>query len=418
MPLRLVRRPGKNNWYIRGTVQGVNVFETAGTDDEAQAEAVRAKREADLFAESVYGKKAIVTFADAAASYLEAGGDPRFLGREREDGSWSGLLGVFYGRRLTDISQDDLDRAARKLHPTGQPDTLNRQVYTPFSAVWNHAVANGWADSRTWRRPRKPKGTAHRPQAGRAGTTATTYGRLGQFIAAMSPAPAMVMLVLAYTGMRPIEAFALEAADVLVEDRWIIVPASKGGYPRGVPMHEVLAPLLGALARRGGRVLRTLRGHPYPLTDDGGGQCKRAIGTARKRTRLTDVSLYTARHTVSTQLVVNGIHPHVKDQVLGHAVTDMSRRYTHVPQAPLIEAINTLPVPESVAGLPWLRDPLPYTGRLVVASDTVARDRTIVEMRQAGAKLKEIAARVDVSESMVSLVLKKAGLTRTRTGGA
>ena len=52
---------------------------------------------------------------------------------------------------------------------------------------------------------------------------------------------------------------------------------------------------------------------------------------------------YTARHTVSTQLVVEGVHPHKKDQILGHAADDMSRHYTHVPQAPLIEAINKLP---------------------------------------------------------------------------
>ena len=52
---------------------------------------------------------------------------------------------------------------------------------------------------------------------------------------------------------------------------------------------------------------------------------------------------YTARHTVSTQLVVEGVHPHKKDQILGHAADDMSRHYTQVPQAPLIEAINKLP---------------------------------------------------------------------------
>jgi hypothetical protein len=36
----------------------------------------------------------------------------------------------------------------------------------------------------------------------------------------------------------------------------------------------------------------------------------------------------------STQLVVEGVHPHKKDQILGHAADDMSRHYTHVPQAP------------------------------------------------------------------------------------
>jgi hypothetical protein len=57
------------------------------------------------------------------------------------------------------------------------------------------------------------------------------------------------------------------------------------------------------------------------------------------------------------------VHPHIKDQILGHAVTDMSRHYTNVPQAPLIEAINTLPVPPAWRALPWWENPLEWVGR-------------------------------------------------------
>jgi integrase/recombinase XerD len=71
-----------------------------------------------------------------------------------------------------------------------------------------------------------------------------------------------------------------------------------------------------------------------------------------------DVSPYTARHTVSTQLVMAGVHSHVKDQILGHAADDMSRRYTNIPQAPLIKAINKLPVIDAWSAAEWLTDPL------------------------------------------------------------
>ena len=36
-------------WYVRGTVRGVRVYETAGTADAARAEEYRARREAKLF---------------------------------------------------------------------------------------------------------------------------------------------------------------------------------------------------------------------------------------------------------------------------------------------------------------------------------------------------------------------------------
>jgi hypothetical protein len=72
------------------------------------------------------------------------------------------------------------------------------------------------------------------------------------------------------------------------------------------------------------------------------------------------VSPYTGRHSCSTELVVAGVHSHIKDQILGHAVDSMSRHYTNVPQAPLIEAINKLPVPEAWRALPWWEDPLAH----------------------------------------------------------
>jgi hypothetical protein len=123
-------------------------------------------------------------------------------------------------------------------------------------------------------------------------------------------------------------------------------------------------PLFAALVDRGGRLFRTHEGHPYPLTEDGGGQLKTAINGARRRSGIAGISPYTARHTVSTQLVVNGVHPHIKDQILGHAVDDMSRHYTQVPQAPLIAAINTLPVPDEWRSLEWWRDPISWSRKL------------------------------------------------------
>lgn len=92
-------------------------------------------------------------------------------------------------------------------------------------------------------------------------------------------------------------------------------------------------------------------------------QMKGAIRCARERLEaagepIANVSPYTARHTVSTQLVINGVHPHIKDQIVGHAVDDMSRNYTNVPQAPLIEAINTLPVPAAWREMSWWSDPV------------------------------------------------------------
>lgn len=367
MGLKLVKR-GKT-WYIRGTVRGNSVYQTTGTGDKPLAEAIRIKTEKRLLDESVYGKASVVTFRQAVEEYAASGGSLRFLLDVRADGAETGLVPHFGDKLLSSIAQADLDKAARELHPTALPETLNRQVYTPFIAVWNHAFADEPSMARKWRRPRKPKGTnVVRLGSTRSGTKPVDYDRAAAFVAAMSPAPAMLMTALFYTGLRPIEAFALRGGDVSVKNRWLVLKHTKTGEPRGVPLHsflcEWLEPLVARSLADGKPLFRSPRGEPYKEVLEGGGGLKTAINGARRRSGIKDISPYTARHSCSTGLVVAGVHPHIKDQILGHAADDMSRHYTNVPQAPLIEAIDKLPVPGAWRALPWVAEPQKYWGKL------------------------------------------------------
>lgn len=267
MPLTLKKRG--DVFYLRGTVRGIPVYESTRASDPEVAEQVRQAREDELTQVSIHGPKFTTTFDKAADSYMEAGGPSQYLLKVRKtDGRQSGLMVHFRGTKLKDIGQHELDEAARKLFPKGTDATRNRQVYTPFIAVWNYAVAAKWADKHEWQRPRKKKGTAPVRRQVRSGTKPITYERAWEFVKAMSPAPAMVMTALFYTGMRPIELFALDADQVNVEGRWITLPESKSGEPRGVPIHEFLVPMLTMLVSRGGAVFRSHRNEAYPLTDE------------------------------------------------------------------------------------------------------------------------------------------------------
>lgn len=365
MPLKLKERNGV--WYLRGTVRGISVYESTKTRDRELAEAVRAAREAEVSQESVFGKRATVTFDLATEAYIERGGSAKYLiEKGKKSGKYTGLAVHFKGRKLHTIRQADLDEAARKLFPNAGPATRNRQCYTPFIAVWNGAVRDGSAEPRKWERPKVAKGTAVRGKSTRAGQRPVSYEHAWRFVSAMSPASAMVMTALFYTGMRPIELFALDAADVNVAGRWIVVQASKTGPGRGIPMHEMLVPLFTAIAKRPKAAFLTHKGNPYPITDDfTKGQVSSAIRGARKRSGVKDISPYTGRHTVSTQLVINGVHEYIKDQILGHSATSMSRLYVQVPQRPLIDAINTLPVIPAWRDAPWMLDPDKWQRRLV-----------------------------------------------------
>lgn len=381
---KITKRPGSANWYIRGTDDaGKEIFRSLKTKDEATARALLTKFQARILIEKVHGKVATTTFEEAARAYINSGGEQKYLLREDRFGNVSGLMLYFDERPLKDITQDDLDKAARKLcRPGASRETLIRNVYTPFISVWNFAASEvrKMAEPRKWQRPRKAKGTNVARAPVRSGTRPVDYEHAGRFVGAMSPAPAMAMALLFYTGLRPIELFALEAEDVNVAKRWLVIRSSKTGQPRGVPIHSWLAEWLPDLLARGGPLVRTPRGAPYEFVKEGGGGLSSAIEGARRRSGIMDVSPYTARHTVSTGLVIAGVHPHIKDQILGHAVDDMSRHYTNVPQANLIEAIDRLPVPEVWRQMPWVASPKDWWSKLAEGTGR----RTDLEAKDVG----------------------------------
>ena len=123
--------------------------ESTGTDNKKIAEEIRAKREAEILAQSIYGRRATAAFAEAALSYLQSGGNKRFLDR---------AIRYFGTTPLAKINQDAIDVGARRVYPNTSPATRNRQFYTPVSAVIKHAAKRGWCLQIVLERPEKPTG--------------------------------------------------------------------------------------------------------------------------------------------------------------------------------------------------------------------------------------------------------------------
>lgn len=309
---------------------------------------------------SVYGKAYTATFLDAALSYLEAGGSPRFLGSfNEEEKQWDGLIGKIGKDHLKNMDQAYLNKAASELYPNYSPLSLNRQFWTPFIAVWNHATKgnNPLCKPVIWQRAKVPKKPKPR--------TSVPYEDAIKLINASSWAGAKILFFLFWSGCRPEEAMNLLAEDVLPERRWAAILETKTGVPRGIPLHNALIPLLAFEKERGGAIFLGPSGKAYNLYKkynkagriiaQSGGQLKYALQSGREATGLNIVP-YNARHTVSTYLIwPGGVNPYVKDEILGHAdKNNMSKHYVHLPRASLIEAIDVLPDPREMG----LRDDL------------------------------------------------------------
>lgn len=237
MPLKLFPpHPGRSpHWRIRGTYLGVRIDESARTGRKPVAAALLRKREAEIERGAIAGPKA-PTFAGAAAAYMIAGGERRFL---------TPLIRHFAMTKLPAIDQAMVDAAAAQLYPDASLATRNRQVYSPVSAILKRAGI-----SLTLKRPKGSQGRAltHWLKPEEAFRLFAAADRIDREFG-------LLLRFLCYTGVRLSEALRLECRAVELEQRLAYIARTKNEEPRGVALPPNL--------------VEALRRHPRKLDREG-----------------------------------------------------------------------------------------------------------------------------------------------------
>jgi integrase len=250
MSLKLVPpRDGKSPfWRLRGTYLGQYIDKSTKARKLTIARKVMAKIEREI-EHGKFSIKGEPTFASAAAAYMRAGGEGIYLQK---------LMEHFGDKPLSQLSQVELDTAASVLFPGRSPATLNRQVYTPVSAILRHVGVQ-----LNLRRPR-----------GSGGNTSTAWLWPEQAFALIKEAEkidkefAALLIVLLYTGMRLSEALGLTWDNVRLQDGFAYLRTTKNNEPRGVPLTPMAVAALENLpgVKRSARVFRyTKSGHLYSI---------------------------------------------------------------------------------------------------------------------------------------------------------
>jgi integrase len=329
VPLQLKRRPKTPYWIIRGTIRGIRVEESTGTSDRRVAEEVRAKREAEILAQSVYGRRATATFASAALSYLQQGGSKRFT---------APVISHFGTVPLAQIDQDALDAGARKLFPTASPATRNRQFYAVASAVLHHAAKRGWCPTPTIQRPAQPKGRVRW----------ITIEEADRLICACSDHLRPLVIFLLYTGARAGEALWLDWRDIDLSRAHVSFPETKNGDARGVPLHPRAVAALANLPHRSGEVFHRPDGKSYsrPRNSDdtsAGTRIKNAFAGACRRAGIENFHPHDCRHTWATWHYAKNRDLGALMRLGGWKSEKMVMRYAHVNVGELRHTIDSLP---------------------------------------------------------------------------
>jgi integrase len=316
MPIKLVKRPKSPYWIIRGTLRGIRVEESTGTDNRQAAEEIRAKREAEILAQSVYGRRATATFAEAALSYLENDGDKRFL---------DPIIRHFGTTPLARIDQDAIDAGARKTYPDASSATRNRQFYTPTSAVLWHAARRGWCE-----RP-----MIERPDSATEGAPRwLTLAEANRLIDACSEHLRPLVIFLLYTGARAGEALWLDWRCVDLARAHVTFPKTKNRDARGVPLHPRVVAALASLPHRDDEVFRRPDGFAYErpkkISDtSAGSRISTAFDGACRRAGIKDFSPHKCRHTWATWHYASNRDLTALQRLGGWKSVRMVLRYAH-----------------------------------------------------------------------------------------
>ena len=332
MSLRIVRRARSPNWIIRGTVRGIRVEESAGTDNRKIAEEIRAKRESEILAQSVYGRRATASFAEAALSYLENGGDRRFL---------DSVIRHFGTTPLAKIDQDAIDQGARKTYPSASGATRDRQFCTPTSAVLKHAAKRGWCSPIIMERPEHAPGRIRwiTPEEAEA------------LIAACNETLRPLVITLLYTGARIGEALWSDWRDIDLARGHVIFPVTKNGESRGVPLHPRVRAALANLPHREGEVFRRPDGLPYAHLREGATSAsdgiRKSFAGACRRAGIKNFTVHDCRHTWATWHYAKNRDLLALQRLGGWKTLTMVTRYAHVNVGELAHTIDNLPWAEA-----------------------------------------------------------------------
>lgn len=153
------------------------------------------------------------TFAEAAASYIEFGGEAKHLSR---------VLPHLGGQLLTSIVPFDVKQLALALYDKQTNATRNRQVIMPVRAVFYHAYERGWGPLIRLRNFKEDP-----PKRKKAATPAWLHAFVRQCAKDRLHHLAALVLFMAQTGARISEALRLQWAEVDLVSRKAVLLKTK-----------------------------------------------------------------------------------------------------------------------------------------------------------------------------------------------
>lgn len=243
--------------------------------------------------EGARGCRESLTFCEAFSAYAANRIRPCIVGKN--------ILSRIGNIPVRNIDQALIDTLATEEVATLAPATMNRQIYTPISAVLKFAATKGWCAPLRLSRPRVLRRTEQLP----------TDPELDRFIHACAPHLKRIIIFLLRTDATVSETLELDWAHLdLVNGMACCICAD--GTVRillyGTKIRKMFLNVAPSL--RVGRVFLTHRGRPYKQKKNGGGHLKSGLAVVARKTGIK-VNVRVLKRIRKARL--NGERPDIPD---------------------------------------------------------------------------------------------------------
>ena len=339
-----VRSTGGKTYYLRyqdnlgrQRAMKLGVFGDI-TFDRARKEAKRLRSEVVLGGDPLAKKKekrAVPTYAELAAMHLA---EVQLHAR-----SYSTIEGYMrlhilprWGRmRLTEIDQQAVAQWLAEKTREGFALATVEKMRVIFGRSFE--LANRWGLSGGEKNPvrgiiRPPINNARE----RFLTTAEAKRLHAALEASRNPQLKHIVGLLLLTGARVSELLKAEWKDVDVERRAWLIPTSKTGKHRWIPLAQAAIDIIEQLPRFDGCPYFV----PNPETRKPFVSIKHGWDKARRSAFVPDLRIHDLRHSAASFMINSGVDLFAVGKVLGHASYKSTQRYSHLANDTLLAAVE------------------------------------------------------------------------------
>lgn len=308
------------------------------TFDQARKEAKRLRSEVTLGGNPAAAKeelKAVPTYAELAAQHLAHAKTYQRSYSTTEMYVRRHIVPRWGKVRLTDIRQQDVAQWLAEKAASGLAPATVEKIRVTFGRSFSLAL--------TWGTPgvtRNPIVGIRRPPINNARERFLIVEEARRLQKAVAKSrntllPSIVGLLL-LTGARVSELLRAEWSHIDIERRAWLIPTSKTGKSRHVPLSQAAIDIILQL-HRVGRCPYLL---PNPDTGKPLTTIKHAWQKARHDAGLDDLRIHDLRHSAASFMINSGVDLFAVGKVLGHASYQSTQRYSHLANDTLLAAVE------------------------------------------------------------------------------